>query len=134
VLFEWKDEYSVNLITFDDHHRRLVKLINELHTAMSEKRGQTVVGNILKNLIEYTKYHFSEEERLMKKYNYKDYTEHKAEHDAFIKKINDMHERAAKNDSFVTIELRSFLKDWILKHILVSDKNYSKFFTDMGLT
>lgn len=134
MLFEWKEEHSVKIITFDDHHRKLFKMLNDLHDAMTDRKGGEITGNILKSLIDYTKYHFGEEERLMTKYNFDGFKDHKKEHDDFVVKISDMQARFAKNDASVTIELRKFLKDWWIKHIQSTDKKYTEFFKGMGLT
>ena len=63
ALIEWNDEYSVKVKEIDQQHMKLVNLINELHLAMKEARGREVVGKILTDLISYTKFHFSTEER-----------------------------------------------------------------------
>ncbi len=39
-LFEWDENYSVQNIEFDSQHKELIKLINELHNDMQEKKGK----------------------------------------------------------------------------------------------
>ena len=36
-FLEWKDEYSVGIESIDQQHRRLVNLINQLHTTKADK-------------------------------------------------------------------------------------------------
>ncbi|MCC6132451.1 MAG: hemerythrin, partial [Acidobacteria bacterium] len=55
-LITWSDELSVGVSAFDNQHKRLVALINELHDAMSAGKGSKVLGKILSELADYTVY------------------------------------------------------------------------------
>ena len=133
AFLTWSDNYSVKIREIDAQHMELVNILNELYEAMSEKRGNDVLGRVISRLISYTKQHFSAEERYMVKYGYPDYQSHKKEHDAFTEKVlafdNDF--RAGK--VALSISLTSFLKTWLLQHISGVDKKYSAFFNEKGL-
>ncbi len=58
ALFNWSEEYSVNVNGLDNQHKKLVDLINELHSAMKEGKSKEVLGKIIEELISYTKFHF----------------------------------------------------------------------------
>ena len=77
ALITWNDVYSVKVKQFDDQHKKLIDLVNQLHDAMKVGKGGQVIGDVLKALIDYTGSHFAAEERLMKLYNYPDYEQHK---------------------------------------------------------
>lgn len=40
VLFQWSDEFSVDIQEVDEQHKVLVGLLNELHAAILEHRGK----------------------------------------------------------------------------------------------
>ncbi|RKS78271.1 hypothetical protein BDK61_3929 [Haloarcula quadrata] len=43
---EWDDErYSTNIERFDEQHKRLFGLLNDLHTAMNEGHSEEEVGD-----------------------------------------------------------------------------------------
>lgn len=128
ALFNWKDEYSVKVTKFDDHHKKLVNLINDLHDAMLKGQQQTVIGSTLKALADYTKYHFGEEEKLMVAYNYPGLGEHRAQHDAFVEKVRDSIAKYEAGKLALSIEVMNFLRDWLKGHILQTDKKYTEFF------
>lgn len=111
----------------------MLKIINDLHDAMTVQKGAEASGRTLKSLVDYSRYHFSEEERLMSKYGYEGYAAHKGEHEAFIKSVLDMSERHARGDGSVTIALISFLKSWFSKHIRNTDNKYGEFFNNLGV-
>ena len=130
---KWNNELSVNIKEIDDQHKRLIDLINILHDAMLARKGKEALGNTLDELAAYTVYHFSTEEKYMKRYNYPDYLVHKNQHDAFINKIESVGKEFQEGKLGISIELMNFLRDWVKNHILVSDKKYSELFTQNGL-
>lgn len=133
MALQWSEELSVNVKKFDNHHKKLIDLINELHDAMLTGKTQNVLGMTLKVLKDYTKYHFGEEEKLMKVNSYKDYVLHKSEHDNFGIKVSECIEKYEAGRMTVSIELMNFLRDWFVGHIMGTDKKYSQFFNAKGI-
>ena len=81
-LMEWNDKLSVGVAQFDNEHKKLVAMVNELFDAVQGGHGKEALGKILDGLIAYTKTHFANEERYFQQHGYADYAQHKAEHDA----------------------------------------------------
>lgn len=133
ALFEWNDSYSVKVAVFDGHHKKLVGMINELHQAMVNRQANAVIEKILASLVDYTKYHFAEEEKLMKQHGYPGYQEQKKEHEDLVSQVADIQDRYKKGSLSVSLETMSFLKNWLSGHILGTDKKYSRFFADKGV-
>ncbi|MBI5236074.1 MAG: hemerythrin family protein [Deltaproteobacteria bacterium] len=132
-LFTWKDDYSVGVGTFDGHHKRLFDLINELHDAMRTRKASEALGGILLALIDYTRMHFGAEEDRMASLVYPGYAEHKKEHEKFVKEITDFKAKLDAANFTISIGLMVFLKDWLVNHIMVTDKQYTRFFNDKGV-
>lgn len=65
AYFEWANDMVIDNGPIDEDHRKLVDLVNELHTATSQGRGQEVVDKLLTQLIADTEEHLREEERVM---------------------------------------------------------------------
>jgi len=128
----WNNSISVNVRKIDEQHQKLISLLNQIYDAMSIGQGKIILDNILKELVDYTEYHFSTEESYMTQFDYPEYTVHKSEHDFFKNKISDyMRTRTIKMD--LISELLDFLKNWLINHIKKSDKKYSAFFNEHGL-
>ncbi len=123
-FIEWKDEFSVYIEEIDNQHKHLVELLNELNSAMRIGKGRQVVGKIIEELIAYTQYHFSTEEKYFKMYNYEFTEEHTQEHNEFIDKIQKFQKEYEEGKLTVTIEVLEFLNAWVKHHILGSDKKY----------
>ncbi len=121
----WDHKFSVDVDIFDGHHKKLVSLINQLHDAMKKGKSREVLETILDELISYTKYHFNEEERWMQQRNYPGYHGHKSEHDNFVKTVQEFKEEVNQGNQVISISVMNFLKDWLLSHIMGTDKRYS---------
>jgi hemerythrin-like metal-binding protein len=65
AYFEWADDMVIDNGPIDEDHKKLVNLVNELHTATSVGRGQEVIEAIMSELITYTKDHLLREEQAM---------------------------------------------------------------------
>ena len=132
-LFEWTEKLDVNVQSFNDQHRRLVDLINHLHTAMSEGKGHATMAHVLGELANYTMTHFAAEEKLMAEKAYPGMAAHVAEHKAFVAKVEDLMSRFEKGAVALSIETSNFLKDWLVNHIQGTDKQYGPFFNGVGV-
>ena len=126
-MFEWKDEYSVNIASIDAQHRNLFAIAGELHVAMRAGQAKAVLAAILDRLLSYTSAHFGHEESMMQRYAYPDLAAHKAEHEALKKQVLEFQAAFQNGTAVVSIELMNFLRNWLEKHIQGSDMRYSPF-------
>ncbi len=133
ALISWEDRLSVQVKEFDLHHKQIIAMINELHDSMKQGKRQDVIPSILSNLASYVGIHFKAEEEVMERHNYLGYIEHKAKHEKMTAKVLGFVERYKKGDVSVVVHLSSFLKDWLNKHILETDKKYAGFMHDVGV-
>jgi len=125
ALFEWSDDYSVKVPSIDQQHKKLVGMLNELHDGMMGGAGTAHLEGVLSGLIDYTAYHFAHEEELFATHGYPQAEEHTAEHKALVGQVVDYKRKFDAGEVSLNMELMMFLKDWLIKHILGSDKAYS---------
>jgi hemerythrin len=133
ALITWNDDLSVGVKEFDGQHQKLIAMINEMYDAMKAARGQEVIGSILPKLVAYTRTHFASEEAQMQKHGYPGYLGHKAEHEALTKQVTEYVNRLAEGKGTASVELMSFLKDWLTKHIKGIDKKYGPHLNSKGV-
>ena len=132
VLFPWTPECSVHVDKMDSQHKRLIDLINRLHDAMRSGKANQVMGDILTELVDYTKTHFAEEEALMRLHAYPGLDEQLRIHKHLIQQVEDIKTRFA-NGAPLGPETMNFLKGWLLNHIMKVDKKYGPFFNGRGI-
>lgn len=133
-LLTWNDSFSVHIEEFDTHHKNVVRFLNDLFDAVTKKQGSLVIAPVLVELIAYKNYHFEAEEKLMTRYSFPGYLKHKAEHDLLTSKINDFQKKYKEGKAMIDLELLNFLKEWLTKHIMETDKRYSSFLREKGVS
>jgi hemerythrin len=132
AYMNWDDKFSVGIGEIDTQHRNLIKMINEFYDGVMSD-DNIAMGKLLTSLIEYTIYHFTTEEKYMKKFNYPGAVTHIEEHKSFTDKVTDIKKRFGNGELVLSLEITNFLKNWIIKHVLGTDKRYSQFFIYHGL-
>ncbi len=129
----WKDEYSVGIEEMDNDHKKLLNLINQLQTAVHYYTGKEFEEKALDELVDYTKTHFQKEEKLMADNDYADLEAHKIQHQQFIEKVSSAIEQYKTNSDVTIIDTLKFLKEWLIKHINGTDKEYGKILNNKGI-
>jgi len=132
-LIEWNETLSVGIKSLDDQHRELIALINQLNDAMKAGKAREIITTVLKEVIDYTSYHFSTEEEHMDKVNFSGSFTHKIEHKKLVEKALSLHRDVEAGKLMVTIEVMNFLQQWVTNHILGTDKKYSSVFIEQGI-
>jgi hemerythrin-like metal-binding protein len=108
-------------------------MLNNLHDAMMQGKGTQLAPTILKNLVQYTREHFSREEGLMIQAHYPHYLQHKAEHDKLIAEVVELVRELETSKVLLSTKLLDFLRDWLKSHILSSDKKYTVYLQAAGI-
>ncbi len=121
----WKKEYSVNVQAIDNHHRKILFLINNINSAIHSKNSFNLKINI-ESLIKFAEYHFEYEEELLAQYGY-DITHHSECHVELIEQLEDLYQEYLNNKDYDVHSIPKFLTQWIKEHILVEDQKYSSY-------
>jgi hemerythrin len=132
-LVEWDDKYSIGITLIDDQHKELIRLTNELYKGClaGDEAAKAYFTSAVKGTVDYVKYHFSAEEKILENVKYPDIAEHKKQHEAFVKKVLADVQNFHDGKKFVPNVFVRFLKDWILSHIAVMDTRYAKYILDL---
>lgn len=129
-MYEFKEEYKTGINFIDEQHKVLFEIADRTYTLL--KNDFTIdkydkIVTLLEELQNYTAFHFTAEEEYMKKINYKRMFTQKIEHDAFIKKLNDIDlSTIDENQDEYIVSILQFLNDWLTGHILENDKLIGK--------
>jgi hemerythrin len=132
AFLTWDDTLDVGVAVFNEDHRRLVGLVNELHAGIVSGLGISQMTYVLNGLVEYTRTHFKREEDLMAKHDYPGLKAHRREHYELMVQVSEFQGRLKEGKASFTLELMSFLRDWLMNHIRGTDMNYRDFFLERG--
>ena len=124
AYMDWSDEYSVMVHSMDVQHKKLIAMINDLNNAFSEGVSKSAVHTTLNSLITYVAEHFADEEKLMELVNYSDFSSHKKAHEIFASKAQQLQADFESGNVLVGADVMRFLKEWLVSHIMGTDKKY----------
>lgn len=125
-FFPWKNDYCLGNEIIDDQHKKLFQLINGLYTSFIDKSSDEKLKEILKELLDYARYHFETEENFLKEISYPKLEEHLALHEAFTSKALEFRHSYRKG-GIITSTVMNFLRKWLSEHILNADRDYMNF-------
>ena len=132
-VFVWRDEFSVHVEEMDTHHKKLVEIAN---TIIEILRSEGDRGSLLKAagaLVDYTRHHFSAEEALMKRYDYPHLQSHVQKHRKLIQQVTEYTDDILAGNLPEVSDLKKFLTDWLITHILSEDRKYGEFLNSKGV-
>jgi hemerythrin-like metal-binding protein len=122
--FAWRQEYSVLNAEVDEQHRRLFALIDALDEGVSSLESCIDEDAAVAKLEAFARFHFETEERLMEASAYPGLAEHRREHELLRAELGGYRRRLTCGDAEAASQLDGFLKDWILRHTLLIDRQY----------
>ena len=121
------DTLTVGIEEIDDDHNKLVNLLNILNHSITEGAATDYIEAVLDELINCTVWHFSHEERLMLKYGYDGYEEHRTEHQDLIDSARELKKKFIQMRKLDEKEDLVFLERWLTEHILVADTRLASY-------
>ena len=134
ALIDWDDNMSVNVKKIDQQHQKLIAIMNNLFEAMTEGKGKQVLDKTVDQLLEYTEIHFKTEEIFFDQFEYSETDSHKKEHEDFIEKVSAFKDGTDRGKLGLSVDVMHFLSRWLENHIMKTDKKYSRFFNENGLS
>ncbi|MEI0447227.1 methyl-accepting chemotaxis protein [Brachyspira intermedia] len=124
---EWLDQYYTHNKTIDGQHVQIIEYANKVHSALYNGVKEDV-DEAFKGAINYTKYHFSEEQKIQvaNKDKYHKIKEHFEEHRKFEKAIDDQYKAFKSSSDWrqIATDFSELLAKLLIEHIGVWDKEF----------
>lgn len=125
-FIKWSSVLETGVNQFDEQHKKLVSIINNLYNAIRQDTGKQMLEKTLNELVEYTVYHFDSEEEAFRKYGYNQSHNHIKSHEKLKAAVGQFLDNYKKGKEVIGFNLMSFLQDWLKNHIMHEDKEYGK--------
>lgn len=125
-IVEWRDEYFTGIKLIDNENMELVETANRLwEKCVNGGADDTAFfKDIVEQVIEYIKAHFSAEEKILAEVNYPEMRELKKEFDSFASDILMLVKEFENGEKLAPNRLARRLRDWVLSHVALSDTKY----------
>ncbi|MDF3001790.1 MAG: hemerythrin family protein [Bacillota bacterium] len=129
MALSWTEDLSVGVGIIDEQHRTWFDKADQLFEAGKKGQAKEFVGQMLEFLDEYTKKHFSDEEKYMLSINYPEYDRQKTLHTAFIGELAKLKKEFNESGGNILVVLNAnqMVVDWLVKHISNEDKKIGAF-------
>jgi hemerythrin len=133
-LVKWSATFSVGIKLIDDQHKGLLNLVNDLfnHASGDEATERAYFQKVIQTAVNYVKVHFATEEKIMIATKFPGYMEHKKAHDTFVLTVVDSIRDFEAGKKFTLSGFTKFLKEWVLTHIAIMDKQYFTYFKNIA--
>ena len=127
AVIRWRDSYDTGVEAVDLEHRKLVELIEAMHTSIRDDEPKETVEQVINEIVAYTQDHFKNEEALMQNEQYPAIDEHKIEHQTLIEEVGVFKDSLLNNFPDGRQDFYRFLREWLINHILDSDKKFGAY-------
>ena len=124
---DYNSSFLVNIKELDLQHERLFVIYNRFVDAHNSGSSVTMdaVDRVFNEMFWYTKYHFREEEWLLRTYNYPKARAHVERHQEIISTLTNIYQESQNVDQMIQL-LDDFIDIWAA-HILEYDSQYAEF-------
>lgn len=122
---EWHEGLSLGIMDLDGQHKQLLELCNWLLKAVRDGSREDVAA-AFRQLRQYTITHFNAEEAFMESVDYPGLPRHKLLHAQLKRDVKHYQDVVYRHGEVTEGEIRDFLKQWLLDHILQNDLDIRK--------
>ncbi len=128
-VFSWIKEYSIGIPEIDEQHKKLLSFAENLYQNIILNKNNYVISKSIDFLIDYTDTHFKSEEKMMLESGYQDYNQHIEIHNSLLNDVKKYVGQLDNDTPIIIDEFQKFLKNWIIEHILTTDRKFGAFIT-----
>lgn len=132
-IIKWRESYKTGITSMDIQHHNLIDLINDLYKVIVKKSSIDSIQTVLYEMTKYAENHLEEEEALLKKTDYPNFSDHIAIHKNYRKMLKKLMNRVEKDKKSAVQDTYTFLRQWWIGHIVAEDQKYGKHLTQKGV-
>ncbi|MCG8636239.1 MAG: bacteriohemerythrin [Desulfobacterales bacterium] len=131
----WTKDLFVGIELIDEQHKMLISHLNDLSRALSSQQGPAKIASTLNFLIDYTHFHFTEEEKHMKANGWPELENHKKMHAAFKATLANLEEDLEEEGATQALadSIDTLLVKWLFEHISEVDVAFGQFLKEKGV-
>ncbi|WP_297809607.1 hemerythrin family protein [uncultured Helicobacter sp.] len=126
MLPTWSKEISVHNEKIDEQHKKLFEIAGRAYMMTEKKSSKEEVIGVLRELLEYTKEHFKDEEAYMQSISFPRLEMHRGRHQEIIRDMISAVTQV-QNLNNLKDEIAKIAKNWLLEHIIKEDMQIEKF-------
>ncbi|MET0014134.1 MAG: bacteriohemerythrin [Sedimenticola sp.] len=121
---------ALDIAELDEEHLMLVETLNRLAETLKTPSPEATLAAlvILEELSDETSVHFRNEERFMERAGFSELQEHQREHALLRAELHQFIREIENGDEQLDMESMRQLKQWLIGHIVGSDREFANFY------
>lgn len=129
MILRWKNIFETGLFDTDFRNKRLVSTINEFYKYIADENIIDHAERIISDILTESDIHFSVEKEIFDQYYFtpERIEKHIGEHEFFMEELRNTLVQIQSGDLSACYKTADFLRSWIVKHMLGSDKEFASF-------
>lgn len=132
-ILVWSEEYSINVAEIDAQHKKLLEFVNKLHAGVAAEIDREELRGLFEDLVEYTRFHFESEEKLMAEHGMATDTMHHKDHKLLLQQLEKIVDAISRGKQPAFYSQYDVSNDWFLAHILGFDKRMGAALNSKGV-
>jgi hemerythrin len=128
------NSYSVGIESIDEQHKQLIIMCNNLYLNSHKKDeiSRNFFRQSVSSMVNFLRYHLFVEEQLLSRIAFPDFHKHKEEHSKAVELVNRYLAYLGTEEEERIKESIPAIRDYMLKHITVSDRGYANYIHTMN--
>jgi len=133
VKIEWNDGLATGIELVDKQHKMLLEKLNDISEAIENQMGVDVIIKTLDFMVDYTDFHFTDEEKHMIEHDYPRIEYHKKMHKEFVDTLNKMITEFKEDGATERLaeSVNIYLFNWLVTHIKGVDGAYGRYLKEL---
>ena len=125
-MINWDKSFEIGIPEIDEQHKMLVEAVNAFYDELADNRMNDSLKELMSKVMEYTDYHFTEEEKYMERVHYELINEQREMHNRIRERMADFKTLLDEGKVTVSMPITSEIKRWIKEHIKVEDRKIAE--------
>ena len=130
INIDWGPFFKSGNDQIDKEHEQLISLSNEIISNCFKKDNEEEMLVLFKQLLDHVVKHFENEEKILEKYKYKEYEQHKLIHKDLAVKAKHMYESLESGIISPVTVVKYIVQDVVVGHIIKSDFDFFQLFNE----
>lgn len=118
------EDYTIGLSKIDEQHGQIIQAITAIYDQLEVISDKGTITPLLSHLVQVSRQHFDDEERLMLNHHYPDIESHIGRHMIFTEALANIIVHYQQGHVAIVLEQLKFLSHWTIEHIGTADTHY----------